>query len=140
MKNIRHVEHHISEYAKIINQLKDEISHLKLRLSYQHPPLKMLTNGEGDEEEKQTIETSQKLEEYLELLSTHFNEETKLVKRVDELNDKYSLCKLSIANTKILHEQTKQRYGTEGERTRQVEAELQILFNNLTDFQDKLSS
>lgn len=140
MKNVRHVEHHISEYTKIISQLKDEICDLKIRLSYQHPPLQMITNGEGDEEDRQTLETSELLEQFLDELSTHFIEETKLVKRVDELNNKYSLCKLSIVNQKLQVEQIKQRYGDDHERTSLAERELQILYNNERDFQEKLAN
>ena len=39
MKNIKQVDHHISEYTKIITQLKDEISDLKYRLSSEKAPL-----------------------------------------------------------------------------------------------------
>jgi kinesin family member 18/19 len=46
IKNTQHVDHHISEYAKIISQLKDEISELKFKLAYDASPMKMLTNGE----------------------------------------------------------------------------------------------
>lgn len=79
------------------------------------------------------------MEEYLEELSNHFLVETRLVKRVDELNNKYSLCKLSTCNTKILLEQTKQRFGEDHERTKQVEKEIELLYRNDRDFREKLS-
>jgi DNA repair exonuclease SbcCD ATPase subunit len=83
---------------------------------------------------------SAKLEVFLERLATHFIEETKLVKRVDELNNKHSLCKLSIVNTKILVAQTKQRYGEDHDRTRQVHKELELLYKSDEDFQEKLNN
>lgn len=56
MKNIKHVDHHISEYAKIISQLKDEISELKIRLSYENPYPKMLKDSNEDEKQQETPE------------------------------------------------------------------------------------
>jgi len=46
-KNVRHVDKHVSEYTKIISQLKDEINDLKSKLSFDSGPLKMITNGEN---------------------------------------------------------------------------------------------
>jgi hypothetical protein len=41
-------------------------------------------------------------------------------------------------NTKIQLEQAKQRYGDSHERTKLVQKELEILYKNDKDFQDKL--
>ena len=91
-----------------------------------------------DNERREKVFNSDLLEDFLEKLSSHFVKETKLIKRIDELNNKYSLCKLSLANTLILLTQTQQRYGDDHERTRQVEKELEILRRNDVDFQEKL--
>lgn len=138
-KNVKHVEHHISEYTKIIGELKDEITDLKHRLSYNPPAMKMITTGQGEDFADRPVEDNdEELEEFLDKLSTHFTEETKIVKRIDELQNKHSLCKLSTANTKIILEQNKQRFGEDHERTRQVEVELEVLRKNDIDFQEKL--
>ena len=89
-RNVKHVEHHISEYTKIISELKDEISDLKLRLSYDEKPLSLTYKPESDKEDEKE-DDSKELEKHLESLANHFVEETKLVKRVDELQNKQSL-------------------------------------------------
>lgn len=85
MKNIKQVDHHISEYTKIITQLKDEISDLKYRLSSEQAPLAIANEPYNTNERKESDMNNVMLEEFLEKLSSHFEQETKLVKRVDEL-------------------------------------------------------
>lgn len=138
LKNVKHVHHHISEYNQIITELKNEISDIKVRLSYEQsfPEILQITNGEEEKEDgKDNID---QIEIHLENIANHFVEETKLVKRIDELQNKHSLCKLSTVNAKILLEQALQRYGNDHERTRQLKKELEILNKNHQDFQDKL--
>ena len=136
-RNVKHVEHHISEYTKIISELKDEISDLKLRLSYDEKPLSLTYKPESDKEDEKE-DDSKELEKHLESLANHFVEETKLVKRVDELQNKQSLWKLSIVNTKILVEQAKQKYRDGHDRLLSVQKELELLYKNDQDFKDKL--
>lgn len=154
-RNVKHVQHHITEYTKIISDLKDEISGLKLRLSYENAPKQLMikqsgeSDLEGEDDERDDLlqtdrqlaiaqpDESEKLEHFLENLANHFVEETKLVKRVDELQNKHSLCKLSTVNTKILLEQAKQRYGGDHDQCKNVQKELEILNKNDLEFQDK---
>lgn len=139
-KNVKHVQHHISEYTKIIAQLKDEISDLKMQLSYEPKQLAIEYHPSGELPSNDKPDSSEVVEEYLEKLSNHFVEETKLLKRVDELQNKYSLCKLSTVNTKIHLEQNIQRFGEDSEHTKQLENELKILHISDNEFQEKLKN
>ena len=139
-KNVQHVEHHISEYNKIINDLKSEISELKTRLAHDGSPLKMIMSEVDTEKYKEIQNNSGKIEEFLETLSQNFFEETKLIKRIDELTNKYSLNKMSTQNSNNLLEEIQQKFGHDHEMTRQVEKQLEILTQNDKDFKEKLST
>jgi kinesin family protein 18/19 len=139
VKNVKHVQHHVSEYTKIISQLKDEINELKHKLSYDKQPLIMIMSENDVETQNKFLESSKEIEDFLVSLSDHFFEETKLVKRVDELNNKNYMNKLSTVNTKIIFEQTKLRYGKDSDKAKLDEKELKVLLKNESDFKHKLN-
>jgi hypothetical protein len=108
--------------------LKDEIIELKQKLSDDQPALGMIMS-EGDVNKHNDLfaNSEDKIEDFLVSLSDHFFEETTLVKRVDELCNKYYLNKLSTVNIKILLEQTKLRFGEDSDKARLIEKELEIV-------------
>ena len=139
-KNVQHIDHHISEYTKIISELKNEISELKSKIAHSGSGgnLKMIMSEDDTLKFKEVQENSGKIEEYLETLSAQFLEETKLIKRVDELTIKYSMNRHSTINANTLLEELKEKVGNREELVSQVERELKILDKNDVDFKEKL--
>lgn len=118
-KNIQHVEHHISEYSKIINDLKSEISDLKGRLETTNPPLKMIMSEKDTVEFQQAESNSHKIEEFLDKLSFHFLEETKLVKTLLKFS--------SSSDTKKILSELRGKVSQDDSMFSQVEKEITLL-------------
>lgn len=129
-KNTHNVEYHISQYTQIINQLKSEVSNLKHQLEIKSSnPKKILTS---------TIEMGTNLVENIELyqqeLASHFSEETTTKKRIEELEQKVELWKLSIANLRSSITQSVKENGREHPVTLDLSKELDNLYKNEKQF------
>lgn len=98
-----------------------------------------MSEGDVNKHNELFENSEEKIEEFLIDLSDHFFEETTLVKRVDELCNKYYLNKLSTVNIKILLEQTKLRFGEDSDKAKLIEKELDVVLKNDSDFRDKLN-
>ena len=72
MKNIKQVDHHISEYTKIITQLKDEITELKYRLNSEITPLAIANEPYNNSERRERDFDTEMLEEFLEKIIESF--------------------------------------------------------------------
>jgi len=86
-KNIHNVEYHVSKYIQIINQLKGEVTNLKHQLSNKpNVPKLAITN-----EPNTGSNLVENIELYQQELADHFNEETQIKKRIEELDQKTEL-------------------------------------------------
>eukprot|EP00344_Euplotes_crassus_P006173 CAMPEP_0197012082 /NCGR_PEP_ID=MMETSP1380-20130617/61166_1 /TAXON_ID=5936 /ORGANISM="Euplotes crassus, Strain CT5" /LENGTH=604 /DNA_ID=CAMNT_0042435291 /DNA_START=267 /DNA_END=2082 /DNA_ORIENTATION=- len=137
-KNIQHVERHISEYTKIIAELKSEISVLRTRLADGSPPVQMIMSEEDTQKFQEAEKNSEKIEEFLEKLSSHFLEETKLIKRVDELTAKHRMNASSTENAHELLVELEGKVGKGHNMYTQVQKELEILNENDQNFKSKI--
>lgn len=129
-KNIHSVDYHVSKYTQIINQLKNEVSTLKSQLA-DRPNIPKTGL-------KSTLELGSSLAENIELyqqeLANHFSEETHTKKRVEELDQKIELCKLSIANLRNSITQSVQQNGRDHPSTLELSKELENLYKNEKNF------
>lgn len=129
-KNIHSVEYHVSKYTQIINQLKNEVSSLKQKLSGK-PHLQnavMLSNSDSPTHNGENIEL------YQRELANHFSEETQTKKRIEELEQKTELCKLSIANLRYSITQSVKQNGRDHQMTLELSQELDNLYKNEKQF------
>jgi kinesin family protein 18/19 len=129
-KNVHNVEYHVSKYTQIINQLKSEVSSLKQQLEgKEHIPRSNL---------KSTLEMGESLVENIEVyqqeLAAHFAEETQTKKRIEELEQKAELCKLSIANLRSSITQSVKENGRDHHTTLDLSKELENLYKNEKQF------
>jgi kinesin family protein 18/19 len=128
-KNIHSVEYHVSKYTQIINQLKTEVSSLKRELE---------SKPEAPRDLRSTMEMGANLAENIEVyqqeLANHFAEETQTKKRIEELEQKTELCKISIANLRSTITQSVKQNGRDHPTTLDLSKELENLYKNEKQF------
>jgi kinesin family protein 18/19 len=128
-KNVHNVEYHVSKYTQIINQLKNEVSNLKRELV-----------GKSDipKNVRETMEMGSNLAENIEVyqqeLANHFGEETQTKKRIEEVEQKTELCKISIANLRSSITQSVKENGRNDPVTHDLSKELENLYKNEKHF------
>jgi kinesin family member 18/19 len=129
-KNVHNVEYHVSKYTQIINQLKSEVSNLKQQLEQR--------SNIPRHDLRSTMEVGASLAENIELyqheLANHFDEETQTKKRIEELEQKTELCKLSIANLRSSITQSVKENGRDHPVTLDLSKELDNLYKNEKQF------
>jgi kinesin family protein 18/19 len=128
-KNVHNVDYHVSKYTQIINQLKNEVTSLKRELG-----------GKSDipKNVKETMEMGSNLAENIEVyqqeLANHFGEETQTKKRIEEVEQKTELCKISIANMRSSITQSVKENGRNDPVTHDLSKELENLYKNEKHF------
>lgn len=127
---MHNVEYHVSKYTQIINQLKNEVSNLKLQLESKsgHPRSSLPAITEKGSNLAENIEV------YQHELANHFSEETATKKRIEELEQKTELCKLSIANIRSSITQSVKENGRDHPSTLDLSNELENLYKNEKQF------
>jgi kinesin family protein 18/19 len=128
-KNVHNVDYHVSKYTQIINQLKNEVTSLKRELG-----------GKSDSPKnvRETMEMGSNLAENIEVyqqeLANHFGEETQTKKRIEEVEQKTELCKISIANLRSSITQSVKENGRNDPITHDLSKELENLYKNEKHF------
>ena len=128
-KNVHNADYHVSKYTQVINQLKNEVSSLRQQLE---------NRSDMPDNLRSTMEMGVSLVENIEVyqneLANHFDEETQTKRRIDELEQKAELCKLSIANVRGSITQSVRHNGRAHYLTQELSKELENLYKNEKNF------
>ena len=129
-KNTHSVEYHVSKYTHIINQLKSEVASLKQKLGDKPPLPKSILSSNME----MGSNLAENIEIYQQELANHFSEETQNKKRIEELEQKTELCKLSIANMRNSITQSVKQNGRDDQVTIELSKELDNLYKSEKQF------